>query len=43
MVLFLLCFYLGDDAELIVSNEENKGLWALERLPLLMHSCRVVV
>lgn len=29
MVLFLLCFYLGDHAGLIVNSEENKGLCAL--------------
>ncbi len=31
MVLFLLCFYLGGHAELIVNSEENKGLCALDK------------
>lgn len=30
MVLFLLCFYLGDHAGLIVNSEENKGLCPLD-------------
>lgn len=42
MVLFLLCFYLGDHAGLIVNSEENKGLCALDETLFanaLMSSC----